>query len=195
MQLDRTWKVKKMKTKNLNLSRLALIACLGLWTASQAFAGGGGGGGGIGGGGGGGGFGGGGGGRGGGAGGFGGFGGGGTGAGSSTSSYPPSTQIGTVTPSYDAETHSIIWLSDDKTADSVSNLVKGLDRPKPQALIKVVFLQVTHDNALDFGVEGSYNHQFTSSSLVSNISGTLTGALTTNFYNSTSPISSFGNNF
>ena len=110
-------------------------------------------------------------------------------------SYPNSTQIGTVTPSYDAETHSIIWLSDDKTADSVSNLVKGLDRPKPQALIKVVFLQVTHDNALDFGVEGSYNHQFTSSSLVSNISGTLAGALTTNFYNSTTPVSSFGNNF
>jgi general secretion pathway protein D len=149
----------------------------------------------LGGGGGGGFWGGGGGGGGGGAGGFGGFGGGGTGASSSTSSYPPSTQIGTVTPSYDAETHSIIWLSDDKTADSVSNLVKGLDRPKPQALIKVVFLQVTHDNALDFGVEGSYNHQFTSSSLVSNISGTLTGALTTNFYNSTTPVSSFGNNF
>ena len=35
---------------------------------------------------------------------------------------------GPVTPSYDAETHSIIWLSDDRTAGSVSNLVAQLDR-------------------------------------------------------------------
>jgi general secretion pathway protein D len=199
MQPDRTWKVKNMKTKNLNFVRLALAACLSLCAASQTFAGGGGGGGGFGGaGGGGGGFGGGGGGRGGGAGGFGGFGGGGAGASSSTSSYPPSTQIGTVTPSYDAETHSIIWLSDDKTADSVSNLVKGLDRPKPQALIKVVFLQVTHDNALDFGVEGSYNPQLggSTATLVTNVMANALGGLTTNFLAPKSAIlGGFGNSF
>jgi general secretion pathway protein D len=197
MQLDRTWKVKIMKTKNLNFGRLALVACLGLLTVSPTFAGGGGGGGGgYGGGGGAGGFGGGGGGRGG-AGGFGGFGGA-TGGSSSTSSYPPSTQIGTVTPSYDAETHSIIWLSDDRTADSVSNLVKGLDRPKPQALIKVVFLEVTHDNALDFGIEGSYNPQLggNTATLVTNVVANALGGLTTNFLAPKSAIlGGFGNSF
>jgi general secretion pathway protein D len=173
MQPDRIWKVKTMKTKNLNCGRLALVACLCLWTVSQTFAGGGGGGGGFGGGGGG--FGGGGGGRGGGGGAFGGFGGGAGASGTTSESYPPSTQPGTVTPTYDAETRSIIWISDDKTADSVSNLVKGLDRPKPQALIKVVFLQVTHDNALDFGVEGSYNPQ-----LGGNMASTLAGIISSN---------------
>ena len=48
---------------------------------------------------------------------------------------------GPVAPSYDAETHSIIWLSDDKTADSVSNLVAQLDRSagKAQAGAKFEF--------------------------------------------------------
>lgn len=183
-----------MKTKNLNFVRLTLAAGLGLCTVSTTFAGGGGGGGGYGGGGGG--FGGGGGGRGG-AGGFGGFGGAGA-SGTSTASYTPSTQMGTVTPSYDAETHSIIWLSDDRTADSVSNLVKGLDRPKPQALIKVVFLEVTHDNALDFGVEGSYGPQLggNTATLVTNVVANALGGLTTNFLSPHSAIiGGFGNNF
>jgi general secretion pathway protein D len=194
MQPDRIWKVKIMKTKNLSFVRLALPACLALLTVSQTFAGGGGGGGGFGGGG----FGGGGRGGAGGAGGFGGFGGGAGASSSSTGSYPNSTQPGTVTPSYDAETHSIIWLSDDRTADSVSNLVKGLDRPKPQALIKVVFLEVTHDNALDFGVEGSYNPQLggNPATLVTNVVANAFGGLTTNFVAPKSAIlGGFGNSF
>ncbi len=39
----------------------------------------------------------------------------------------PTNYTGPVTPSYDAETHSIIWLSDGRSADSVSNLVAQLD--------------------------------------------------------------------
>ena len=183
-----------MKTNLLNCRSLALVACLGLWTVTPSFAGGGGGGGG-----------------------FGGFGGGAGSTSGTTGSYPNSTQPGTVTPSYDAETHSIIWLSDDRTADSVSNLVKGLDRPKPQALIKVVFLEVTHDNALDFGVEGSYNPQLggnmasTLAGIVSSNGGVISaqpgtlfgtivanaaGGLTTNFLSPSSAIQGgFGNNF
>jgi general secretion pathway protein D len=211
MQADRTQKVTIMKTKILNYTRVALVACLGLWSASQTFAAAGGGGGGFGGGNGGGGNRGGGGGFGGG--GFGGFGGGASSTGSSTASYPNSTQLGTVTPSYDAETHSIIWMSDDRTANSVSNLVRELDRPKPQALIKVVFLEVTHDNALDFGVEGSYNPQLggntsplagmfsmiggsNQSSVVGTIVANAAGGLTTNFLAPNSAIQGgFGNNF
>jgi general secretion pathway protein D len=43
--------------------------------------------------------------------------------------------------------------------------VSNLDRPKPQVLIKVVFLEVQHDNALDFGVEAQYNHNVSPSAL------------------------------
>src|SRR5204863_1162680 len=38
----------------------------------------------------------------------------------------------------------------------ISQVISNLDRPKPQVLIKVVFLEVTRNDSLDFGVEGSY---------------------------------------
>lgn len=187
-----------MKTKILNGGplALALTACLGLWTVSPAFAGGGGGGNGYGGGGGGG--------RGGGGGGFnGGFGGfgGGTGGttGSTTGSYPNSSQLGTVSASYDPETRSIVISTDERTMSSVTNLVHELDRPKPQALIKVVFLEVTHDNALDFGVEGSYGPQVAGNpitSVVTNVFANAAGGLTTNFLSPNSAVlGGFGNSF
>jgi general secretion pathway protein D len=40
----------------------------------------------------------------------------------------------------------------------VNTVISNLDRPKPQVLIKVVFLEVQHDNSLDFGVDATYNH-------------------------------------
>jgi type II secretory pathway component GspD/PulD (secretin) len=188
--------MKTMKTKILNGGCLALAVCLSLWTVSPAFAAGGGnnyggggnnrGGGGFGGGG----F---------GGGGFGGFGGGAGATGTSTGTYPNSSQLGNVTASYDAETHSIVVMTDDKTMLSVSNLVHQLDRPKPQALIKVVFLEVTHDNALDFGVEGSYGPQLGGNpitSVMTNIVANAAGGLTTNFLAPNSAIlGGFGNSF
>jgi type II secretory pathway component GspD/PulD (secretin) len=186
-----------MTTKILKFSRLALVAWLGAWTASQAFAGGGGGGGGGGfGGGGGGGGGRGGGGFGGGAGGFGGG-----AAGTTTASYPDTTQMAPVTVTYDAETHSIIYVTQDgRTADSVSNLVKELDRPKPQVLIKVVFLEVTHDNALDLGLEGSYTPSLAGNAfggIITNVIPNALGGLTTNysFARNSSILGNFGNGF
>ncbi len=191
--------MKTMKTKILNGGPLALVlaTCLGLWTVSPALAGGGGGGNGYGGGGGGGGRGGGGGGF---VGGFGGFGGGGGGTtGSTTGSYPNSSQLGNVTASYDPETRSIVISTDDRTMSSVTNLIRELDRPKPQALIKVVFLEVTHDNALDFGVEGSYGPQVGGNpitSVVTNVFANAAGGLTTNFLAPNSAIlGGFGNSF
>jgi general secretion pathway protein D len=190
--------MKTMKTRILNGGCLALAVCLALWTVSQAVAAGGGGGNGYGGGGGGrggGGFGG----FGGGGGGFGGFGGGGASSSGTTSAYPNGTQLGNVTASYDPETHSIVVMTDDKTMSSVSNLVHELDRPKPQALIKVVFLEVTHDNALDFGVEGSYGPQIGGNpitSVMTNIVANAAGGLTTNFLSPNSAIlGGFGNSF
>jgi general secretion pathway protein D len=80
---------------------------------------------------------------------------------STTSSrdYPNSTLPGDATFQMDPETHSIIGITDDATLAMIQNVVSNLDRPKPQALIKVVFLEVQHDNDLDFGVEGSFQSQ------------------------------------
>ena len=36
-------------------------------------------------------------------------------------------------------------------------MLTNLDRPKPQVLIKVVFLEVTHNDASDIGIEGDYS--------------------------------------
>ena len=38
-------------------------------------------------------------------------------------------------------------------------VIKNLDHPQPQVLIKVVFLEVTHNDSLDIGIEGPYNGQ------------------------------------
>jgi len=38
-------------------------------------------------------------------------------------------------------------------------VISNLDIPKPQVLIKVVFLEVTHNNAYDIGVEGGFGNQ------------------------------------
>jgi general secretion pathway protein D len=113
---------------------------------------------------------------------------------SSTRDYPNSTMIGSASVSIDPQTHSVIVIGDDKTLDSIGQVVANMDRPEPQVLIKVVFVEVTHDDALDLGVEGAYNHQFGSAAVLTNLAGTVTGGLTTNFVN-VNPIVNTGNNF
>jgi len=85
---------------------------------------------------------------------------GGLGSSAASSIYPNSTEMGNVTVSVDPETKRVFFITDSDTATSVSNVIANLDKPKPQVLIKVVFLELQHDNALDFGVEGSYTHNF-----------------------------------
>jgi general secretion pathway protein D len=125
----------------------------------------------AGGGGGGGGAGGGGGGRGGGGGGgFGGGGGtgGGAGGGSSANSiYPQQGQIGSVQYTIDPITGAIIYFTTDANNTNVMKVLQGLDRPKPQALIKCVFLEVTYNNGVDVGVEGGLTHNLNASQTLS----------------------------
>ena len=117
-----------------------------------------------------------------GAGGFGGggFGGGGTGgsrsstssSGSSTSrTYPNNTTIGDAYFSIDPETHRVVYIADEATAKYIGQVLTNLDRPKPQVLIKVVFLEVTRNDSSDIGIEGSFSKSVGSSgssSLVTN---------------------------
>lgn len=86
-------------------------------------------------------------------------------AGSSSSSsgslrqYYNNGTVGDATVSVDPETRRVIVITDEETSQYVSQVITNLDRPKPQVLIKVVFLEVTHNNSSDIGVEGGYRPQ------------------------------------
>lgn len=83
------------------------------------------------------------------------------------------TSIGEAMISSDPETRRIIVITDDATAEHISQVITNLDKPKPQVLIKVVFLEVTYKNSLDVGLEGSYAKKTGNSTtgLVNNVFG------------------------
>lgn len=75
--------------------------------------------------------------------------------GSTTGQYP-NNQVGDAVISIDPETRSLIVVADDDTSQYISQVVSNLDRPKPQVLIKVVFLEVTRNDSVDIGIEGTF---------------------------------------
>jgi len=93
---------------------------------------------------------------------FGGFFGGGAAQNRSTSTsatYNPAGNVGNAQIMVDPDTHNLIINADEETTKAMMEVVKNLDRPQPQVLIKVVFLEVTHNDSFDFGIEGQYNGQ------------------------------------
>jgi general secretion pathway protein D len=66
-----------------------------------------------------------------------------------------SEALGSATFQYDPETNSLIVIADDDTNEQIRNVILRLDQPVPQVLINVVFLEVTHSQGLDLGLEGS----------------------------------------
>ena len=91
------------------------------------------------------------------------------GGGSSSSSsrqYQNNSMVGDATVSSDRETRRIIVITDEETSQFVSQVITNLDRPKPQVLIKVVFLEVAHNDGTDIGLEGG---------VTKNIDGTTSG--------------------
>jgi general secretion pathway protein D len=84
---------------------------------------------------------------------------------SSSSSYPSATQMGTATISVDPETRRVFVVTDADTAEHVRQVIKDLDRPTPQVLIKCVFLEATYTKDSDIGVEGIYKHNISGSSV------------------------------
>jgi general secretion pathway protein D len=105
----------------------------------------------------------------------GGFGGGGGGAGrtgatSSSETTPdrtPNGQVGSANFYVDPDTHTVFVTADDATAAYVSNVIASMDRPKPQVLIKVIFLQVTYNNGYDVGLEGGVTKNINATSTLS----------------------------
>lgn len=105
----------------------------------------------------------------------GGFGGGGgaarTSSGSGQTYYAPG-QVGEAIVTADPATRSIVVITDEDTKGLIDEVVKRLDKPQPQVLIKVVFLEVTYRNTLDLGIEGAVRR---------NIGSTSTGIFGQNF--------------
>ena len=70
--------------------------------------------------------------------------------------YPSHTMVGSAMVQIDPETRSVVVITDDETHKEMAKVIDSLDHPKPQVLIKVVFVEVTLDKNLDVGLEGNY---------------------------------------
>ncbi len=82
---------------------------------------------------------------------------GGSGSNTTQRSYYTEGSIGEAIIEADSDTRSIIVITDEETNERIAEIIKNLDRPVPQVLIKVVFLEVTYHDDLDFGEEGAIN--------------------------------------
>ena len=74
----------------------------------------------------------------------------------------------------DEATRSLIITTDPATYTQVQAVLKGVDQPVAQALIKVLFLEVTHTNTDDLGLSASYDHTSKGGGTISALS-TITG--------------------
>ena len=77
---------------------------------------------------------------------------------STSRSYPGTGSIGDAYFSIDPETRRVVTIADEDTTKYISQVLSNLDRPKPQVLIKVVFLEVARNDSLDLGVEGGWRN-------------------------------------
>ena len=75
---------------------------------------------------------------------------------SNSRQYRSSTMLGNALIQIDPESRSIVIVADDDTHKEILKVIKSLDHPKPQVLIKVVFAEVSLNKSLDIGIEGSY---------------------------------------
>ncbi len=125
--------------------------------------------------------------------------GGGAGAGS-TRQYYPSGTVGEAIVTADPETRRLIVITDEETSQFVSQVITNLDHPRPQVLIKVVFMEVTYRNASDIGIEAGMRKRVHDSeknpadAAMANVFGLsgLGGAATNQIVNSFSmPLSAF----
>lgn len=93
--------------------------------------------------------------------------------------YFNNTMLGDALIEIDPETRSLIIITDEETNVHIDQVIKQLDRPKPQVLIKVVFVEVTHRDELDIGIEGSlgYTQETRDGELQSNYGSLLSATL------------------
>src|SRR5439155_19193915 len=77
--------------------------------------------------------------------------------------YYGNGEVGDAMITVDPDTRRLVIITDEETSQYISQVVSNLDRPRPQVLIKVVFLEVTHRISLDIGVEGGGTRQINGS--------------------------------
>jgi type II secretory pathway component GspD/PulD (secretin) len=68
---------------------------------------------------------------------------------------PGNGQVGSASFYVDKDTGQVFVIADKATTEKVSQVISNLARPKPQVLIKVVFLEVDYNKGMDVGVEGT----------------------------------------
>jgi general secretion pathway protein D len=112
---------------------------------------------------------------------------------SSTTTYNSAGNVGNAQIMVDQDSHNLILTADEETTKAMLEVIKNLDHPQPQVLIKVVFLEVTHNDSLDIGIEGQYNGQssafgrianyLTNYSIFTNTTTTATGSTSTTSQN------------
>jgi len=74
--------------------------------------------------------------------------------------------VGTPTYYVDPDSRRLFVIADTNTTASVMQVISNLDRPKPQVLIKVIFLEVTYNNGYDVGLEGGVTKRINSTTTV-----------------------------
>ena len=110
------------------------------------------------------------------------------GANSTARQYRDATMLGQATIQVDEESRSLVVVSDEDTYGEIMKVIKNLDQPKPQVMIKVVFAEVSLNKNLNVGLEGSYTFNVASPSMSG--SSTTTSNSTANTGGGTSVTSS-----
>ncbi len=67
--------------------------------------------------------------------------------------YYSNGMVGEAMISVDPETRRVIIITDEETNEHVKEVIEALDQPKPQVLIKVIFMEVTHRDDSELGLE------------------------------------------
>lgn len=68
--------------------------------------------------------------------------------------YRSYTELGDALIQVDPETRTLVIITDEDTNVEIEQIIRSIDRPKPQVLIRVLFLEVTYNDSLDVGLEG-----------------------------------------
>jgi general secretion pathway protein D len=109
-------------------------------------------------------------------------------AATSSSQYNNNGTVGTASIQVDPDTHNLIIVADPVTMEQIRKVISTLDVPKPQVLIKVVFLEVDDNKASAIGLQGNYTGKngtfglvtsFLTNSYIQNNSTTVGTATTT----------------
>ncbi len=84
------------------------------------------------------------------------IGGGGAFGGSGSQTYNNNGTVGTANISVDPVTHNLVIVADKETLEQINQVIAQLDAPQRQVLIKVAFVEVDNNKALNLGVQGDY---------------------------------------